>query len=204
MTIPDGPGPRKPFQRRVTLISNPSHTAFRCDSRGWIMKRVGTGLLALLVWMPCATSAQALPITARVGTGSDTAFVLIEFDPQTQFLYEVAFTSGAIGSGDEVYSIDLLRLLEAELTDFSFVSTDYGPDLGRFVEQITVGVLTEPGVIGVRSWGDDLWGYWARDSGDVPFETNGVGTSNRVMFDGSWEVWSFDNFDVAPTVPEPI
>ena len=42
-------------------------------------------------------------------------------------------------------------------TDFSFVSTDYGSDLGKFVDQITVDTLTEPKVIVVRSWGDDVW-----------------------------------------------
>ncbi len=167
------------------------------------MKRVGTGLLTLLLWILCSTT-QARSITASVGTGPDTAFIVIEFDPQTQFLYEVAFTSGAIGSGDEVYSIDLLRLLAAELTDFSFVSTDYGPDLGKFVDQITVDTLTEPRVIVVRSWGDDVWGYWGRDSVNVPFETNGVGSSNRVMVDAIWDVWSFDNFKVQPTVLEPV
>ena len=166
------------------------------------MKRVGTGLLVLLLWTLFSTSAQAWSITASVGTGPDTAFVVIEFDPQTQFFYEVSFASGAIGSGDEVYSIDLLRLLAAELTNFSFVSTDYGPELGKFVDQITVDTLTEPRVIVVRSWGDDVWGYWGRDSVDVPFQTNAVGPSNRVMFNGSWDVWSFDNFNVPPTVPE--
>ena len=168
------------------------------------MKRVGTGLLVLLLWMVFSTSAQAWSITASVGTGPDTAFVVIEFDPQTQFFYEVSFTSGAIGSGDEVYSIDLLRLLAAELTNFSFVSTDYGPELGKFVDQITVDTLTEPRVIVVPSWGDDVWGYWGRDSVDVPFETNAFGPSNRVMFDGIWDVWSFDNFNVPPTVPESL
>ncbi len=87
------------------------------------MKRVGTGLLTLLLWIVCSTSTQARPITASVGTGPDTAFIMIEFDSQTQFFYEVAFTSGAIGSGDEVYSIDLLRLLAAELTDIHPWST---------------------------------------------------------------------------------
>ena len=168
------------------------------------MKRVGTGLLVLLLWMLFSVPVQARSITASVGTGPDTAFIVIEFDPQTQFIYEVSFKSGAIGSGDEVYSIDLLRLLTAELTNFSFVSSDYGPDLGKFVDQITVNTLIEPKAIVVRSWGDDVWGYWGRDSGDLPFETNGFGTSNRVMFDGTWDVWSFDNFDVPPTVPEPL
>ena len=168
------------------------------------MKRVGTGLLALFLWLLCALLAQARPITASVGVGPDTAFIVIEFDPQTQFLYEVAFTSGAIGSGDEMHGMDLLRVLDAELTDFSFVSTDYGPDLGKFVDQITVDTLTEPKVIVIRSWGDDVWGYCGRDSSEAPFETNGVGPSNRVMFDGSWDVWSFDNFKVPPTVPEPV
>ncbi len=168
------------------------------------MNRVGTGLLVLLLWMLFSTSAQARSITASVGTGPDTAFIVIEFNPQTQFFYEVSFTSGAIGSGDEVYSIDLLRLLATELTNFSFVSTDYGPDLGKFVDQITVDTLTEPRVIIVRSWGDDVWGYWGRDSVDVPFETNEFGPSNRVMVDGIWDVWSFDNFDVPPTVLEQV
>ena len=170
------------------------------------MKRVGTGLLALFLWLLCALSAQAArPITASVGVGPDTAFIMIEFDSQTQFLYEIAFTSGAIGSGDEVYSIDLLHFLDTEVADFSFVSTDYGPDLGKFVDQITVDALTEPPVvIVVHSGADDVWGYWGRDSIDVPFEMNGFGTSNRVMLHGTWDVWSFDNFEVPPTVPEPL
>lgn len=163
------------------------------------MKRVCTGLLALLFWIPCSMSAQALPLAGDVGTGPDTVYVLIEFDPRTQFFYRVAFTSGAIGSGDEIYGIDLLRLIDEELSNFSFVSTDYGPDLGKLVDQITVDALTEP-VIGVRSDEGVRWGYWGRDSGELPFQTNGVGPSNRVMFDGSWDVWSFNNFDVPPTV----
>lgn len=48
-------------------------------------------------------------------------------------------------------------------------------------------------------WYNSYWSYWVKDPTDTDFGYSGVGTSTRVLENGSWDVWNFAlNFNDFP------
>ena len=64
---------------------------------------------------------MALPIEATVGTGSNTANILIEFQDGAAFQFEVLF------DGLSITGIDAMNTLDTALGNLSLVLLDFGP-----------------------------------------------------------------------------
>lgn len=143
------------------------------------------GAWALFAW---ASPARSLPVEARVGTGSDTASVVVEFGDGAEFLFEVNFEM-------ETDGLALLELLADDLAEFSIAVQEF--DFGAFVDGIAYQNHSDQGFGGDENY----WHYWNRGDADAAWELGSVGASDRIVSDGFWDGWVYGR--AGAPVPEP-
>lgn len=145
--------------------------------------------LVLAGVVAASTPATALPIEATVGSGANTASILIEFQDGAAFLFEVLFASVSISG------IDAISELDASLGSFDVVLVDFGA-FGFSVDGISYGAHSDVGYGG----GELYWHYWTKEAENDPWSFSEVGASFRQLGDGSFDGWKYEA--LAP-VPEP-
>lgn len=135
----------------------------------------------------------AMGIDATVGTGDDTSIVSIEFSDGNVFDFAVSYTDDGTVTGE-----DLLNIMVSEST-FTYVGEffDFGPtDLDNlFVYGMSFGGSSE-GTFGVFGTSPSVWN---RDNGLEPWTFASTGPTDRFVFDGSQDGYSFSNY----VIPEP-
>lgn len=157
----------------------------------------------LHVWAFAALLAVLLSATPRaeagvipVGSGDNTAFVLVQFKNNNAFAFEVAYT-GATTTG-----IDLLDRLDSGLgADFTLAAPDI-PPFGRFVDGITYLTNSNSGFGG----GEDWWHYWVWDFDTTSWlSPSDFGASTRVVNPGDRDAWVYGSAEAPSTslIPEP-
>jgi hypothetical protein len=135
------------------------------------------------------TPAEALPIEATVGTGSNAANILVEFQDGNAFVFEVLF------SGSEISGLDAITTIEASLPSFSLVLLDFGA-FGFAVDGVTYGAHSNLGFGG----GELFWHYWTKEAELDAWAFADVGVSFRQIQDGGWDGWKYE---AQAPVPEP-
>lgn len=151
-------------------------------------------LLAASLVLHIAAAVHALPIA--VGSGDQTAHVLINFGDGAQYQFDVTFTGTPTGT-------QLLDIISANTT-LTTVQQDFG--FGIFVDGIAFDGHSNSGFGGGEEW----WHYWTRDSDADAFTSPlDFGSSGRSVHDGNWDGWVYGNADaplgafVSTPTPEP-
>jgi hypothetical protein len=144
----------------------------------------------LVAALALAAPASALPIEASVGTGPDTADVVLEFQDGAGFLFEVAFDETLSISG-----LEIMQILETELTSFSLTILDFG--FGLFIDGISYDGHSDSGFGGAELY----WHYWTKDAEIDPWVFSQIGAVDRIMGDGAWDGWVYGT--AGAPIPEP-
>ena len=141
--------------------------------------------LCLVAAVLTASGVTADPLA--VGSGSNSAYVYIEWKDGFVAEFDVAFDEPNTGLG-------LMDIIEADTT----LTTERVFD-GEFINGISYQGHSDLGV-----WPppapEDWWHYWIKDSGEENWVDPGLGASTRVVYDGGADGWVFGR-DGA--VPEP-
>ena len=124
--------------------------------------------LGLAMLMLVAGGAAASPIA--VGSGSNSAYVFVEWKDGFVAEFDVAFAEPNTGLG-------LMDIIE-EYTTLTTVRLDYG--FGEFIDGISYLGHSNIGWGG----GEDWWHYIVKDSDETEWALSGVGAGDRVVFDG--------------------
>lgn len=150
-----------------------------------------TAISLLLLVLLAAAPSVALPVEATVGSGGNTANIVIEFGDSASFLFEVLF------SGTEISGIDALSVIETALTPTFLVDLiDFGPVFGFSVDGVTYGAHSNVGFVDP----DGFWHYWTKEAELDSWAFSSVGGSFRMLQDGSWDGWKYGS---GSPVPEP-
>lgn len=151
-----------------------------------------TALLAALLSVTPHAQAGVIP----VGSGDNTAFVLVQFKNNNAFAFEVAYT------GVTTNGIDLLDRLDTGLgADFTLAAPNI-PPFGRFVDGITYLTNSNSGFGG----GEDWWHYWVWDFDTASWlSPSDFGASTRVVNPGDRDAWVYGSAQAPSTslIPEP-
>jgi hypothetical protein len=159
----------------------------------------GATALAILAIVLVAAAAQraaadpieVVPISA--GSGSQSAYVQIEFFEGDAYLFEVFFDGGGVTTFDLLLTLEQDIGLTLEYIDFA----GFGP---------FVTALGWDGHFnsGDGSGGHDFWHSYVRDSQAAAWDFAQVGVDGRVVFDGSWDAFIFGRDDLPiELVPVP-
>jgi hypothetical protein len=148
------------------------------------MARLGLFVVLLVSFLPSIAWAQ--PIV--VGSGDNTAHVVINFDDGAAYEFAASFDGAQTGIG-------LFDVIEAETT-LETVRVPFG--LSTLIDGIIYEGHADVGFGG----GDDWWHYWIRASADAPWVESMVGAADRVVTDGAWDGWVYGSA-LPPNVPEP-
>jgi hypothetical protein len=144
------------------------------------------GMVLLSVAAVAQAGLVATPIA--VGSGSETASVLINFSDDHKYWFEVSYDGSVTGIG-------LFDAIEAE-TSLTTQRVLYGDDV--FIDGISYDGHSNAGYGG----GEDWWHYWVRSSGAGDWQAPAYGASDRTAGDGTWDGWVYGRAG-APYVPEP-
>lgn len=122
-----------------------------------------------------------------VGSGANTAHVVINFSDGANYQFDVSFDGETSGIG-------LMDIIEAG-TALETERTYYGD--AAFIDGITYAGDSDIGFGG----GEDWWHYWVRESDAEAWQSPDYGASSRTVADGSWDGWVYGN--AGEPVPEP-
>ncbi|MFP3937376.1 MAG: PEP-CTERM sorting domain-containing protein, partial [Phycisphaerae bacterium] len=122
-----------------------------------------------------------------VGSGANTAYMLINFSDGANYQFDVSFDGETSGIG-------LFDIIESDTTLVTD-RTIYGDD--AFIDGVTYGDHSDVGFGG----GEDWWHYWIRESDSDGWQSPGYGASSRTVTDGSWDGWVYGS--AGEPVPEP-
>ena len=143
---------------------------------------IGLVLLGLFISLP----AFGDPIT--VGSGSNTANVVVNFKDGAAYEFAVSFDGPRTGIG-------LFDIIEADTT-LDTVRATFGTS--TFIDGVTYEGHDNTGFGG----GDDWWHYWTKSSDAAPWQSSMIGAADRVVTDGASDGWVYGSGS-APFVPEP-
>ncbi len=146
------------------------------------------GMVALLLAAADLSSAALAEPPVAVGSGQNTAHVLINFGSGANYQFDVSFDGDVKGIA-LLDMIDAETALEAHILEFDF---------GRMVDGFSYDGHSDIGYGG----GEDWWHYWTRESAEDDWVSADVGAGGRTVDDGTWDGWVYGR-GTEPVVPEP-
>ena len=146
--------------------------------------RMGLLVVGLVASFAMQAEANVIP----VGSGSNTATVVINFKDGMAYEFAVSFDGATTGMG-------LLDIIQSQTT-LTTVRQNFG--WGWFVDGIGFEGRSNVGFGG----GDDWWQYWNRESESAEWAASFIGATDREVTDGVWDGWVYGRA-TAPVVPEP-
>lgn len=153
------------------------------------------GMVAVLLAVASLSSAALAEPPIAVGSGRNTAVVLINFGDGANFQFDVSFDGETTGIG-------LLDMVESE-TALETVRGWYDGD-GNFVENDSFmhGISYKGHGDAGYGGGEDWWHYWVRTSEVGEWEMPWTyGAADRLVGDGTWDGWVYGRG--TEPVPEP-
>jgi len=142
----------------------------------------------LLVACVLSVAASALAGPLPVGSGQNTASLVINFKDGAAYEFAVSFDIPPTG-------IALLDIVESHT---SLTTQRSVFDFGTFIDGFTFDNHSNIGY----GDGEDWWQYWTRDSASDPWKSSAIGPSDRILFSGAADGWVYGRA-TAPVVPEP-
>ena len=152
------------------------------------MTRLGLIVVLLGSFLGSFSSTVAWGQPIAVGSGGNTAHVVVNFEDGAAYQFAVSFDGTQTGIG-------LFDVIEAETT-LETVRVPFG--LSTLIDGISYEGHSNQGFGG----GDDWWHYWTKASIDAAWMESMVGAADRVVTNGSWDGWVYGSA-LPPTVPEP-
>jgi hypothetical protein len=160
------------------------------------MQRLLLGMFGSAIILGTAAAANALDVNPiPVGTGTNRAYVQVDFNDDAVFLFDVKFTGAPT-------AFDLIRTVDAQL-DFDLQYSLFGDS--AFVTGI--GFQGHSDLGDGAPFGESWWHNWSKQAGTWQLTD---GASSVIISDGAWNAWNFQ-FPwpgVAPqtvtVIPEPV
>lgn len=149
----------------------------------WVKRMARFVAAGVLLGAAAAAPAAVIP----VGSGSDQAYVQVEFGDGAVYTFEVSFDGSVKGLG-------LLDIIEANTT-LTTVRIDFG--WGVMVDGFIYDGHSNIGFGG----GENYWHYWVKDPGQSEWVYPSYGAATRSAADGSWDGWVYGR--AGAPIPEP-
>ena len=150
-------------------------------------RKIISAVLMCSLTLAAVAGSTASPIP--VGSGANTSMVSIEFSDGNLFDFAVSYDGTATGE-------DLLVRMQDE-TDFEFTGQFF--DFGSGPKLFVFGMNFAGSSDGENGNFDTSPVYYKKSRVEEPWSLSSVGASDRVVFDGSVDGWTFTE----SVIPEP-
>ena len=145
-------------------------------------------LTAAAVSLPAVRSAAAVVEAYDVGSGANTARLLIDFGFVGGDAYLFTYRYDGLASGEDlIRQVDAGGSLLADLTDFG--------SLGVYVDGFTLQGSGNAEVPGFGGDQGEVWTYWTsptRPTLAAAWQESAAGPSSRVLTDGGYDGWTLN------------
>lgn len=145
------------------------------------------GMVMVVLFVAGVSGAALVTDPIAVGSGANTAYMLINFSDGANYQFNVSFDGDTTGIG----LFDIIESHTTLVTDRTF----YGD--AAFIDGIAYGGHSDVGFGG----GDDWWHYWVRPCADDTWQSPEYGASSRIVSNGTWDGWVYGS--AGEPVPEP-
>ncbi len=139
-----------------------------------------------------ATTQGAIIDSFNVGTGANLATIQIDQEDGDGYLFRVAFDSSSYTSWDALMDID------AAIPSLALTYETYS--WGIFLTGVSIDGDTDFGtgdLWPIENW----WHFWLHDSGT--WNQASFGATDRLLFDGASDAWTFGSPTPPQSVPAP-
>lgn len=156
---------------------------------------VRVSLLACVMFVMTGLASLASAAIIPIGSGENTAYVVVNFADGADYRFDVSFTGSVTG-------LDLFDLIEASTTLTTDRQTfDFGAGPVVFIDGIHFDGHDNSGFGG----GENYWHYFTRDAAIDPWAVSFDAVNQRVAGDDSWDGWVYGSASepFVTSIPEP-